>query len=78
MLDEPSSETEGETHDNVLSDPAFAFGTAFTVTVVVATLLVHPFTVTVREYVPAIAALALAFTEGSSSEELKPFGPVQL
>lgn len=49
VLDEPSRVTEGETQDNVLSDPAFTFGIAFTATVVVPAGLTHPFTVMVTE-----------------------------
>ena len=55
---------------------AVAAGNAFTVTVVVA-VLVHPLaSVTVRVYVPAIAAVALADTEGLRNADVNPFGPV--
>jgi hypothetical protein len=53
-----------------------AEGTGLTTTVVVPALLVHPATVAVTEYVPAIAVVALALTEGSSTAEVKAFGPV--
>ena len=36
----------------------------------------HPLTVTVTEYVPALAVVAFART-GFCNEEVKPFGPVQ-
>jgi hypothetical protein len=55
-----------------------AAGTGFTVTVVVPAVLVQPLTVTVREYVPAIAVVALALTAGSSSDDVNELGPVQL
>jgi hypothetical protein len=57
---------------------AGAAGTGFTITVVVPAGLVHPATVTVTEYVPAIAVVALALTAGSSSEDVNELGPVQL
>jgi hypothetical protein len=53
-----------------------AEGTGLTTTVVVPAVLVHPATVAVTEYVPAIAVVALALTDGSSREEVKAFGPV--
>ena len=56
---------------------ASAVGLPFTTTVVVPAALVHPPTVTVTLYVPAIAAVANGRV-GSSSEELKEAGPVQL
>lgn len=46
-----------------------------TVTAVVPAALVHPPTVTVTEYVPVAAVVAPAM-DGSSSEEVKLFGPV--
>jgi hypothetical protein len=51
-------------------------GVVFTVTTVVPAELGQPFTVTVTEYVPAAALVALA-TDGSSSVDVKPLGPVQ-
>ena len=51
-------------------------GIGFTTTVVVATGLVQPPTVTVTEYVPAIAAVADAIV-GSSNADEKALGPVQ-
>ena len=51
-------------------------GIGFTTTAVVATGLVHPATVTVTEYVPAIAVVA-AGRAGSSSDEVNAAGPVQ-
>ena len=50
-------------------------GNAFTTTVVVATALVQPPTVTVKLYVPAIASVADGRV-GSSSEEANAAGPV--
>ena len=52
-------------------------GVVFTTTVVVATALVHPPTVTVKLYVPAIPAVADAML-GSSNAEVYARGPVQL
>ena len=60
-----------------LLDAVGVAGTGFTTTVVVAAALVHPPTVTVTLYVPAIAAVAEGRV-GSSSEELKEAGPDQL
>jgi hypothetical protein len=48
----------------------------FTITVVVPAMLVHPLTVAVTEYAPAIAVVALALTDGSSEVEVNVFGPV--
>jgi hypothetical protein len=50
----------------------------FTVTIVVPAEPVHPLTVAVTEYVPLIAAVALALTSGFCSVDVKPLGPVQL
>ena len=50
-------------------------GMAFTVTAVVAAELVHPETVTVAEYVPALTLCALVKV-GSSNDEVNPLGPV--
>src|SRR5437763_1539006 len=50
-------------------------GFAFTTTVVVPAAEVQPLTVTVTEYVPASAVVALARV-GFWSAEVKPFGPV--
>jgi hypothetical protein len=52
-------------------------GIAFTVAVVVDAGLVHPFKVTVTEYTPDAAVVALAIV-GFCRVETKPFGPVQL
>jgi hypothetical protein len=54
-----------------------AAGIGLTTTVVVPATLVHPLTVAVTEYVPAIAVVALALTDGSSDVEVNVFGPVQ-
>jgi hypothetical protein len=51
-------------------------GIGFTTTVVVPAILVQPLTVTVTEYIPAIAAVVFTLTAGSSSEEVNVFGPV--
>jgi hypothetical protein len=48
---------------------------AFTTTFVVPAPEVHPPTVTVTEYVPASAVVALERV-GFCAEDLKPFGPV--
>jgi hypothetical protein len=53
-----------------------AEGTGLTTTVVVPAVLVHPATVAVTEYVPAIAIVAFAVTDGSSTEAVNAFGPV--
>ena len=50
-------------------------GTGFTTTLVVPAALVQPFTVTVTEYVPPSAVVALPRV-GFCSAEVKPFGPV--
>ena len=50
-------------------------GVEFTVTAVVEAELVQPATVTVSEYVPAIAAVALVRV-GSSNADVNPPGPV--
>ena len=50
-------------------------GVAFTTTFVVPAADVHPFTVTVTEYMPASAVVALERV-GFCSAEVKPFGPV--
>ncbi len=52
-------------------------GPGLTVTETVLTVLVHPFTVIVNEYVPVAAVLAFIIV-GSSNSEVNPFGPVQL
>ena len=52
-----------------------AEGMAFTVTVVAAAGLGHPFTVTVTEYTPALTELTFEI-EGFCNELVKPFGPV--
>jgi len=56
---------------------AVGVGSALTTTVVVA-LLVQPFEfVTVSEYVPAIAKVALEDTVGFCAFDVNPLGPVQ-
>jgi len=50
-------------------------GLALTTTLVVAAAEVQPLTVTVTEYVPAAAVVALAIV-GFCSAEVKLFGPV--
>src|SRR5439155_18332047 len=50
-------------------------GIGLTTTLVVPAAEVQPFTVTVTEYVPASARVALGRV-GFCSEEVKPFGPV--
>ena len=52
-------------------------GTALTVAVVVDAALVHPFYVTVTDYVPVAAVVAFAI-DGFCKAETNPFGPVQL
>jgi len=51
-------------------------GVALTTTLVVPAAEVQPFTVTVTEYVPASAVVALERV-GFCSADVKPFGPVQ-
>ena len=63
-------------HTGVLLDAAGAVGVAFTITATVPAALVHPATVTVSEYVPAIAAVALARV-GFCNDDVNPPGPVQ-
>ena len=53
-----------------------AVGTGFTVTETATAELVHPETVTLQEYDPALLELA-PVTVGFCDEEVKPFGPVQ-
>ena len=55
---------------------AVAKGRGFTTTVVVVALLHPPALITVRVYIPAIAAVALVETVGLWREEAKLFGPV--
>ncbi len=50
-------------------------GIGLTVTLAVAAALVHPLTVTVTEYVPAIADVEPDI-EGLGADDVKPFGPV--
>jgi hypothetical protein len=57
--------------------PAVTLGIALTVAVVVDAGLVHPFNVTVTEYNPVAAIVALVM-DGFCSDETNPFGPVQL
>ena len=52
-------------------------GTALTVAVVVDAGLAHPFNVTVTEYTPVAAVVALVM-DGFCRAETNPFGPVQL
>ncbi|MBI3509154.1 MAG: hypothetical protein HY064_00710, partial [Bacteroidetes bacterium] len=59
-----------------LLDAVGGDGTGFTVTTVVALLLVHPATVTFTEYVPLAATVAPAI-EGFCDDDEKLFGPVQ-
>jgi hypothetical protein len=63
-------------HTGPLLEGTGADGIGFTITEVVPAILVQPATIAVTEYVPDIAVVALALTEGSSSEETKVFGPV--
>jgi hypothetical protein len=63
-------------HTGPLFPATGAEGIEFTTTVVVPATLIHPFTVAVTEYVPAIAVVALALTDGSSVDEVNVFGPV--
>src|SRR6185369_4286046 len=56
-------------------DAAGVAGVALTTTFVVPAADVHPFTVTVTEYVPASAVVAFARV-GFCSADVKPFGPV--
>jgi hypothetical protein len=78
VLDVPSNVTDGDAHVKFLSSPAFAFGIGLTLTAVVATLLIHPLTVMVSEYVPAITAVAFTLTVGFCEEEENAFGPVHV
>ena len=57
--------------------PAVTLGITLTLAVVVDAGLVHPFNVTVTEYTPVAAVVALGM-DGFCSEETNPFGPVQL
>ena len=56
-------------------DAVGVVGVALTTTFVVPAAEVHPFTVTVTEYVPASAVVAFVRV-GFCSEDVKPFGPV--
>jgi hypothetical protein len=58
-----------------LLDTVGAVGGELMITFTVPALLVHPFTVTVNEYVPASAAVT-PFTDGFCDEDANPFGPV--
>src|SRR5204863_139146 len=60
-----------------LLDAVGVVGIEFTVAVVDPAALVQPLTVTVTLYVPLAAVVAFVI-EGFCSEELNPFGPVQL
>lgn len=64
-------------HTGLLLVATGAAGIALTTTVVVAVGLVHPFTVTVTVYTPDAAVVTLGML-GSSREDEKLFGPVQL
>src|SRR5213596_2805572 len=57
-------------------DAVGVVGIEFTTTDVVPAAEMQPLTVTVTEYVPASASVALARV-GFCSDEVKPFGPVQ-
>lgn len=59
-----------------LLDAVGVVGVVLATTMVVPAALVHPLTVTVTEYVPAINAVAL-FIDGFCNGEIKPLGPVQ-
>ncbi len=63
-------------HTGLLLDGAGVAGVLFTTTVVVPTKLVHPLTVTVTLYVPAIAAVA-PVRVGFCKAEVNVLGPVQ-
>ena len=65
------------TQRGLLLDAVGAAGIALTTTVVVPAGPVHPATVAVTEYVPALAATEVAI-DGFCVEAVKPFGPVQL
>ena len=64
-------------HSGLLLPGVGVAGIGFTVTVTVPGRLVHPPTVTVTEYVPEAATVALVI-EGFCRVEEKLFGPVQL
>ena len=59
----------------VLLDAVGAVGVGFTVTATVPAALVHPATVTVTEYVPAIATVAFERV-GFCNEDVNAPGPV--
>lgn len=59
----------------VLLDAVGVDGVVFTTTTTVPTADVHPFAVTVRLYVPAIAVVALVI-DGFCTDDEKEFGPV--
>ena len=63
------------TQIGLLLDGDGVAGTGLTVTEVVPAGLVHPFTVTVTEYVPLAATVAFAI-EGFCNVEKKRFGPI--
>ena len=52
-------------------------GIGLTATIVLLAALMHPFTVTVAEYVPEASVVALEI-DGFCNEEENPFGPVHV
>jgi hypothetical protein len=75
VVEEPARMVAATFAQTVWSGPAFTIAGTLTTSVVVALLLVHPFTVTVTVYVPASAAVAPVIVL-FCVEELKLFGPV--
>jgi hypothetical protein len=67
--------SESPAHTGLLLDATGVAGEEFTVTLTVPALLVHPFTVTVSEYVPVSADVTFVI-EGFCEEEVNAFGPV--
>jgi hypothetical protein len=65
------------THTGELLPAVGAAGVALITTVVVAVGEVHPLTVTVTVYTPDAAVVTLGM-DGSSREDVKLLGPVQL
>lgn len=64
-------------HNGPLVDAFGAEGVSFITIILVPAVLEQPFTVTITEYVPALADMVFA-KDGFCNVELKPSGPVQL
>ena len=67
--------SESPEHTGLLLEATGVAGAELTVTLTVPALLVHPFTVTVSEYVPVSAVVTFAI-EGFCADEVNAFGPV--